>query len=94
MFDDLNAGLINDVTEGSVGQHGMPGRNESGERLLYMSAEQQLVVGNNRFRKKDVFKYTWLRLAEGMVVDRALMDKVLLLLPKTNTTKTVRCECV
>ena len=28
-------------------QHSVPGRNESGERLLEMCAEQELVVGNS-----------------------------------------------
>ena len=55
----------------------MPGRNESGERLLEMCAEQELVVGNSWFKKNDVNKYTWLRMAEGRVVDKALMDYVL-----------------
>ena len=56
----------------------MPGRNESGERLLEMCAEQELVVGNSWFKKNDVYKYTWFRMAEGRVVDKALMDYVLL----------------
>ena len=38
----------------------MPGRNESGERLLEMCAEQELVVGNSWFKKNYVFEYTWL----------------------------------
>ena len=70
---NLNARVLNEVTEGIVGQHGVPGRNESGERLLGMCAEQELVVGNGWFKKNDVYKYTWLRMAEGRVVDRALM---------------------
>ena len=56
----------------------MPGRNESGERILEMCAEQELVVGNSWFKKNDVYKYTWLRISEGRVVDKALMDYVLL----------------
>ena len=55
----------------------MPGRNGSGERLLEMCAEE-LVVGNSWFKKKYVYKYTCLRTAEGRVVERALMDFVLL----------------
>ena len=43
-----------------------------------MCAEQELVVGNSWFKKSDVYKYTWLRMAEGRVVDKALMDWVLL----------------
>ena len=60
----------------------MPGRNESGERLLEMCVEQELVVGNSWFKKNDVYKYTWLRMAEGRVVT------------ETNAWKTVRCESV
>ena len=36
-------------------------------------------MNNSLFKKKDVYKYTWLRMAEGRVVDRALMDYVLLI---------------
>ena len=53
------------------------GRNESGKRLLEMCAEQELVVGNSLYTKKVAYKYTWLRIDEGRVVDRALMDYVL-----------------
>ena len=37
-------------------------------------------MSNSSFKKKDVYKYTWLRIAVARVVDRALMDY--LLLPK------------
>ena len=67
----------NEVIEGIVGQCGVPGRNESGERLLEVCAEQEYVVGNSLFRKNYGYKYTWLRMAEGRVVDRALKDYVL-----------------
>ena len=41
------------MTEGIVvEQHGVPGRSESGERLLEMCAEQQLVVCNSWVWKK------------------------------------------
>ena len=66
------------MIEGIVGQHGVPGRNEGGERLLEMCAEQEFVVGNSWCKKKDVYKYTWLKMAVGWVVFRALMDYVLL----------------
>ena len=56
----------------------MPGRNDSGERLLEMCTEQDLVVGNSWFKKNDVCKYTWLRMVEGRVVEKALMDYMLL----------------
>ena len=66
------------MIEGIVGRHGVPGRNESGQRLLEMCAEQEFVVGNSWFKENDVYKFTWLRMAEGRVVDKALMDYVLL----------------
>ena len=78
VLGDLNARVGNEVIEGIVGWHGVPERNESGKRLLEMCAEQELVVGNSWFKKNDVYKYMWLRMAEGRVVDKALMDYVLL----------------
>ena len=53
----------NEVYEGILGQHGVKGRNENGERLLDMCAEQVLVVCDSWFKKRDVYKFTWLRLA-------------------------------
>ena len=53
---DLNARVGNEVIEGIAGRHGVPGRNESGERLLEMYAEQELVVGNSWFKKNYVYK--------------------------------------
>ena len=50
----------NEVIEGIVGQHGVPGRNENGERLLEMCAEQELVVGNSWLKKNYVYKYSYL----------------------------------
>ena len=35
-------------------------------------------MGNSLFKKNDVYKYMWLRMAEKVVVDRELMDYVLL----------------
>ena len=91
MLGDLNARLKNEVIGGIVGQDGVPGRNERAERLLEMCAKQELVVGNSWFQKTNVYKYTWLKMEEGRVVDRALMDDVV---TKTNAWKTVRCESV
>ena len=50
MLGDLNIRVGNEVIEGIVGQHGVPGRNESAERLLEMCAEQELAVGNCWFK--------------------------------------------
>ena len=63
MLGDLNARVGNEIIGEIVGQHGMPGRNESGKRLE-LCAEQELVVGNSWFKKNYVFKYLWLRMAE------------------------------
>ena len=50
------------------------------------------VSGGYQFvQLKVVNKYTWLRMAEGRVVDRALMD---CLVTKMNAWKTVRCVSV
>ena len=77
---NLNTRVGNDVIERIVGEQRVPGRNESGERLLEMCAEQELVVGNSWLKKKYLHKCTWLRMEEGRVVDSAFMDY--LLLPK------------
>ena len=68
VFGDFNVRVGNEVIEGIVGQHGMPGRNESGELLLEMCAEMELVMGNSWFKNKNVCKCTWLRMTEGRVV--------------------------
>ena len=39
------------MIEGIEGQHGVPGRNKSGERLLEMCTEQELVGGTVGSRK-------------------------------------------
>ena len=44
VLGDLNARVGNEVIEGIVGWHGVPGRNESGERLLEMCAEQEFLL--------------------------------------------------
>ena len=54
MLGYLNARVGIVVIKGIVGQHGVPGRDENGERLLEMCAEQELVVGNSWFKKKVV----------------------------------------
>ena len=52
MLGDLNARVGNEVVGLIVGRHGVPGRNESGERLLEMCAEQELVVVTVGSRKR------------------------------------------
>merc|ERR1712055_719203 len=75
---DLNARVGDREVEGVIGKFGVPGENESGERLLEMCMERELVVGNSMFKKKRINKYTWIRVADGRVVDKALMDYVLI----------------
>ena len=59
VLGDLNTKVGNEVIEGIVRQHGVPGKNENGERLLEMCAKQELVVSNSWFKKTDAYKYTW-----------------------------------
>ena len=76
LLGDLNARVGNELVEGVVGRHGVPGRNENGERMIGLCVERDMVVGNTFFKKKDIYKYTWVRQEDGRVVDRALMDYV------------------
>ena len=78
VLGDLNARVGEREVEGVIGKYGVPGVNESGEKLLEMCVERELVIGNSMFRKKRVNKYTWIRVANGRVVERALMDYVLI----------------
>ena len=43
-----------------------------------MCVEQELVIGNSFFKKKGINKYTWIREANGRVIEKALMDYVLI----------------
>ena len=74
VLGDLNARVGDGEVEGVVGKYGVPGENESGERLLDMCVEQELVIGNSFFKKKEINKYTWIRVANGRVIERALME--------------------
>ena len=60
VLGDLNARMGDGEVDGVVGKYGVPGENESGERLLYMYVEQELVIGNSFFKKKGINKYTWI----------------------------------
>ena len=50
VLGDLNSREVDGEIEGAVGKYGVPGENESGERLLDMCVEQELVIGNNVFK--------------------------------------------
>ena len=43
-----------------------------------MCVEQELVIGNSFFKKKGINKYTWIGVANGRVIERTLMDYVLI----------------
>ena len=78
VLGDLNARVGDGEVEGVVGKYGVPGENESGERLLDICVEQELAIRNSFFMKKGINKYTWIRIANGRVIERALMDYVLI----------------
>ena len=78
VLGDLNARVGDGELEGVVGKYGVSGENESGERLLDMFVEQELAIGNSFFKKKVINKYTWIRVANGRVIERALMGYVLI----------------
>ena len=52
----MNARVGDGEVEGVVGKYGVPGENESGERLLDMCVEQELTIGNSFFKKKGINK--------------------------------------
>ena len=52
VLGDLNARVGDGEVEGVVGKYGVPGENESGERLLDMCVEQELVIGNSFFLRR------------------------------------------
>ena len=66
------------MVEGVVGKYGVPAENERGEKLLDMCVEQEMVMGNSFFKKNGINKYTWIRVANGRVIERALMDYALI----------------
>ena len=78
VLGDLNARVGDREIEGVTGKYGVQGENESGERMIDMCVEQELAVGNSYFKKKRKNKYTWIRVAAGRVIERALMDYVLI----------------
>ena len=49
VLGDLIARVGDGEVEGVVGKYGVPGENESGERLLDMCVEQEFVIGNSFF---------------------------------------------
>ena len=76
IMGDMNARVGAEQIEGVIGRYGVPGRNENGDRMLNVCMERELTVGNTLFKKKSIHKYTWVRVIGGNVVDRGLLDFV------------------
>ena len=49
VMGDLNARVGDEEIENVVGRYGVPGRNESGEKLIELCTEQEMMVGNSLF---------------------------------------------
>ena len=77
VLEDLNARAENDEVHGEMEKHGVPGRNNSGDRLLETCSEMELVVGNTYFRMERKSKFTLQMIDNGRLVERAMMDYVL-----------------
>ena len=77
LLGDLNARVGNRVIDGVVARYGVQGINDSGVKLVEMCTGQELTIGNTLFKKKKKNKYTWMRVVRGRVVERALMDYVI-----------------
>ena len=77
LLGDLNARVGNRVIDGVVARYGVQGVNDSGVKLTEMCAGLELAIGNTFFKKKKKNKYTWCRTVRGKVVEKALMDYVI-----------------
>jgi len=77
VLGDLNARVGDEVVENVIGRYGVPGRNEGGEWLRELCMETDMVIGNTMFEKRMINKFTFVRMDGGAIVDRALMDYVL-----------------
>ena len=78
VLGDLNARVGSCAIPGIIGNFGVNGVNENGERMLEMCGECEMAVGNTYFKKKMIHKITWVSRIGGGMGDRALMDYVLI----------------
>ena len=76
LLGDLNACVDDKLLEDLVSKHGMPGRNLNGERMIGICVERELVAGNILFKNKGIQRYTWMRQDNGRVIDRTMIDFV------------------
>ena len=74
LMGDLNARVGDREIDGVTGKFGVQGINDNSEKLIEVCSERNLIIGNTCFKKRMIHKYTWERVAHGRVVDRALMD--------------------
>ena len=77
VLGDLNARVGNEEELGVMGKHGVPGRNVSGERFLELCSELELGIRNTYFKMKGINKFTWQRIDNRRLVERTMMDYVL-----------------
>ena len=78
VLGDLNARIGNEEVLGVMKKCGVPGRNVSGEWLLELCSELEVGIGNTFFKMKSKNKYTWKRIDNGRLVERAMMDYMLM----------------
>merc|ERR1712002_1318635 len=76
VLGDLNARVGDGKIQGVIGDFGVPGLNESGGWMVDMCIQNEMVVCNTLFKKRDVHKYTWIRKVRGEITERALMEFV------------------
>ncbi len=76
LLGDLNAIVGDEHVVGTTGKYGVPDRNWNGEKLLEMCMERELTIMNTMFKKKRIHKCTFVRMAHGRMVEKALMDYV------------------
>ena len=74
VLGDLNARVGDNKIQGVIGDFGVPGMNESGEWMVDLCMQHEMVVCNTLFNKRDVHKYTWIRKVRGEITEKALMD--------------------
>lgn len=70
----MNARMRDKAIERVIGRHGVPGINENGKRMIRLCVEQEMVVRDTLFKKKDSCKHMWMRQDGSRVVDRAIMN--------------------
>jgi len=76
VMGDLNGWVGDRVVKGIVGPFGVPGLNDSGERVMDFCAERELCIANTFFKHKDIHKFTFVGRARGGV-NKSMIDYVM-----------------